>query len=128
MSIMEQHLAAVESVMPFRVVGRVTAISGLTIEASDLPLPLGSVCRIQTMAGGSCMTEIVGFESETTLLMPLSSTAGVARGDAIENVTGSPRIGVSDDLLGRVIDGYGNPIDGKGPLPQATTRRIDGRG
>jgi len=50
------------------------------------------------------------------LLMPLSTTAGAARGDRIENITSAPRIGCSDQLLGRVVNGFGKPIDGKGAL------------
>ena len=56
--------------MPFRVIGRVQAISGLTIEASDLPVPLGCTCRITSHGGRSCLAEVIGFQSERTLLMP----------------------------------------------------------
>src|SRR4051794_34412303 len=114
--------------MPFRVVGRVQAISGLTIEASDLTLPLGSLCRIDSFGGRTTDAEVVGFRQDKTLLMPLSPHAGVARGDAIEGLSAAPRVWCSDQLLGRVLDGFGNPVDGKGPLRVSQSRRIDGRG
>jgi FliI/YscN family ATPase len=114
--------------MPFRVVGAVQAISGLTIEATDLALPLGSMCRIQSFGGGTCTAEVIGFQHDRTLLMPLSGTAGVARGDRIENLTAAPRIWCSEKLLGRVINGFGQPIDGKGALVLSESRRIDARG
>jgi FliI/YscN family ATPase len=57
--------------------------------------------------------------------MPLSPIAGVARGDRIENISAAPRIWCSDQLLGRVLNGFGKPIDGKGPLTLAESRRID---
>src|SRR3954447_4680861 len=121
------QLDAVKTSMPFRVVGTVQAISGLTIEASDLALPLGSLCRIHSFGSRTSTVEVIGFQHDRTLLMPLTSTAGVARGDRIENVTAAPRIWCSEQLLGRVINGFGQPIDGKGALLLSESRRIDAR-
>jgi FliI/YscN family ATPase len=122
------QLDAVEGSMPFRVVGRVQGISGMTIEASDLTLPLGSLCRIDSFGGRTSRAEVIGFRQDRTLLMPLSGTSGVARGDAIEGLSAAPRVWCSEQLLGRVLDGFGNPVDGKGPLRASQSRRIDGRG
>lgn len=122
------QLDAVEGSMPFRVVGRVQGIAGMTIEAADLTLPLGSLCRIDSFGGRASRAEVVGFRQDKTLLMPLDGTSGVARGDAIEGLSAAPRIWCSDQLLGRVIDGFGTPVDGKGPLRVSQSRRIDGRG
>lgn len=113
--------------MPFRVAGTVEGIAGLTIEASHLSLPLGSLCRISSLGGRSTSAEVIGFRQSRTLLMPLSSVAGVSRGDRIENVPGGPRVWCSDGLLGRVLDGLGRPIDGKGPLRMSEPRRIDAK-
>jgi flagellum-specific ATP synthase len=128
MGYLSAQLEALDSSMPFRVVGAVQAISGLTIEASDLALPLGSLCRIASFGGRYSTAEVIGFQQERTLLMPLSTTAGVARGDRIENTSAAPRIWCSEQLLGRVINGFGQPIDGKAPLRLSESRRIDGRG
>ena len=125
MSLLAAQIDAVENAMPFRVVGRVQAISGLTIEACDLALPLGSLCRIHSLGGKTSVAEVIGFQSDRTLLLPLSTMAGVARGDSIENIAAAPRIWCSEELLGRVINGLGEPIDGKGPLPLSESRRID---
>jgi FliI/YscN family ATPase len=122
------QLDAVEGSMPFRVVGRVQGISGMTIEASDLTLPLGSLCRIGSFGGRTSDAEVIGFRQDKTLLMPLSGTSGVSRGDPIEGLSAAPRVWCSDQLLGRVLDGFGNPFDGKGPLRASQSRRIDGRG
>jgi flagellum-specific ATP synthase len=110
------------------VVGSVQSISGLTIEACDLPLPLGSLCRIKSFGGRTSTAEVIGFQNDRTLLMPLSTTAGAARGDRIENITSAPRIGCSEQLLGRVLNGFGEPMDGKGRLNISETRRIDSIG
>jgi FliI/YscN family ATPase len=127
-SLFTAQLDAIDSVMPFGVIGSVQAISGLTIEASDLALPLGSMCRISSFGNKTSMAEVIGFQNDRTLLMPLSSVSGVARGDRIENVASAPRIWCSEQLLGRVINGLGEPMDGKGPLRLSHSRRIDGKG
>ena len=113
--------------MPFRVVGTVQSITGLTIEASDLSLPLGSLCRISSFGGKRSSAEVIGFRQNRTLLMPLSSISGVSRGDRIENTSAAPRIWCSPQLLGRVLDGFGRPIDGKAPLRMSQSRRIDAK-
>jgi FliI/YscN family ATPase len=119
------QLDTVENAMPFGVAGTVQGIAGLTIEASDLALPLGSLCRIDSFGNRTSMAEVIGFRQDRTLLMPLSTTSGVARGDHIENLASAPRIWCSPQLLGRVLDGFGNPIDARGPIPMGESRRLD---
>lgn len=128
MSVLDAQLDAVDSSMPFGIAGRVQAVSGMTVEASDLPLPVGSLCRIESFGGKTTMAEVIGFASDRTLLMPLTSTSGVARGDRICNVSSVARIWCSTQLLGRVLNGFGEPMDDKGPLLLSESRRIDGRG
>ncbi|MDB5355864.1 MAG: type secretion system ATPase, FliI/YscN [Phycisphaerales bacterium] len=125
MSVLEAYLDAVDGSMPFRIVGQVAAVTGMTVEAVDLTLPLGSLCRIDSFGGKSSTAEVIGFRADRTLLMPLANTAGVSRGDKIENIASAPRIWCSEQLLGRVINGFGKPIDGKGPLLLGDSRRID---
>jgi flagellum-specific ATP synthase len=117
MSMLKAQLDAAEHAMPFRVVGQIRAIAGLTLEASDLPLPLGSVCRIRSLGGRTSIAEVIGFDHDRTLLMPLSDIAGVARGDAVENLGSAPRVWCSPELLGRMLNGFGEPIDGKSVSP-----------
>ncbi|MDB5325702.1 MAG: type secretion system ATPase, FliI/YscN [Phycisphaerales bacterium] len=129
MSMLAAQLEAVEAAMPYGVAGQVAAISGLTIEATHLPLPVGSLCQI--LAGGvmrhAILAEVIGFQGERTLLMSLSNVSGVSRGDRIELVTASPRVWCSDAMLGRVINGLGEPTDGQGPIPRGESRRIDAK-
>jgi FliI/YscN family ATPase len=123
----EMH-RAIDAVMPLRIVGQVTAASGLSIEAAGLSLPVGSLCRIDSFGGRQSLAEVIGFNGDRTLLMSLSATGGVARGDRVENLAAGPLMRCCEQLLGRVIDGMGRPIDGKGPLPMGQWRRVDGRG
>ena len=80
MSTLSAQLEAIESSMPFGIAGQVVSISGLTIEATDLPLPVGSLCRI--LAGGTdshiVLAEVIGFQGDRTLLMSLSNVSGVS--------------------------------------------------
>ena len=120
-AIFESHLRAVAGAMPLRVVGQVTSVSGLTLEASDLPLPLGATCRIDRLHGEPCAAQVVGFGRDAggagrTVLMPLGETAGVSAGDAVEGDPQPPRVRCGTGLLGRVIDGFGRPVDGRGPI------------
>jgi flagellum-specific ATP synthase len=124
----DAQIDVVRTAMPFRVVGQVQGISGLTIEAAELPLPVGSLCRISSFGAQSSIAEVIGFKHGRTLLMPLSQLAGVSAGDKVENIASAPRVGCSQELLGRIINGYGQPIDDKGPLHMCQSRRIDGRG
>ena len=128
MSVLSGQIESVRRSMPYGVSGQVEAISGLTIEAAGLPLPLGALCRIKSFGGQTSLAEVIGFRGEHTLLMSLSPPRGVARRDRVENVRTSPQMWCSAGLLGRVLNGYGEAIDGKGALVLCEPRRIDGRG
>ncbi len=128
MSLLSSQLDAVRATMPFRIVGTVQGITGLAIEAVDLALPVGALCRIHSFGDQACLAEVVGFRQDRTILTALSPAHGVARGDRVENVAAAPRIWCSQELLGRIVDAYGRPIDGKPPLKLCESRRIDGRG
>src|SRR4051794_12424197 len=127
MSLFSPQLATVHQTMPFKVMGQVQGISGLTIEAAELALPIGALCKTHSFGGKPSTAEVIGFAEDKTLLMPLSPVTGVARGDRIENISAAPRIWCSPQLLGRVLNGFGQPIDGKGPLVCAESRRLDNK-
>jgi FliI/YscN family ATPase len=127
MSLFAPQIDAARRAIPARIRGSVSAVSGLTIEAAELRLPVGSICQIHRAIGGTCTAEVVGFSARRTLLMPLTSTAGVASGDTIENLSTSPGIWCSPRLLGRVLNGFGQPADNGPPLPMGQMRRIDAK-
>lgn len=99
--------------------GRVSQVVGLTIESSGPDVNIGSTCIIR---GGkdrkNVMAEVVGFKDSNILLMPLGHMQGVGPGSLVESCHKPISIQVSEHLLGRVLDGLGQPIDGKGTLPQ----------
>ncbi len=102
-------------------VGRVSDVAGLTVSVTGLPAPIGTMCRIELQSGRAVEAQVVGFRDDKALLMPLRDTLGVARGDKVLALPGEARVGVSQTLLGRVVDGLGRPIDG-GPRLYAEAR------
>ena len=93
--------------------GRVRSLIGLVIEASGLRAEVGELCTIAAGRNADPVSaEVVGFRDRGALLMPLGSMHGIGPGNPV-TATGQPfRVGVGDDLLGRVLDGLGRPIDG----------------
>lgn len=95
--------------------GKVSKVVGLTIESDGPEVDIGELCKIVSAHGNkSINAEVVGFKENKVLLMPLGEMAGVGPGSSVISLGASLRVKVGKDLLGRVIDGLGNPIDGKG--------------
>jgi len=101
----------------FAVYGRVRRVVGLVIEAAGVDAALGEVCRI-TRPGDqqSVLAEVVGFHERGVLLMPLGRIEGVHPGSAVQALGRSWGVDVGPGLLGRVLNGLGQPIDGRGDL------------
>jgi flagellum-specific ATP synthase len=101
--------------------GRVTQVVGLLIEATGPQNPVGDVCNVIT-AHGPLPCEIVGFRRNSVLLMPLLHTEGISQGCPVVP-TGMPLTAPAGNaLLGRLLDGLGNPIDEKGELADGIVR------
>src|SRR3954451_7694311 len=98
MDVFPGQFQAVATAIPYGIVGQIAGLSGLTIEAVDLPLPVGALCRITSAGGRTSRAEVIGFRHDRTLLMALNDIAGVSRGDRVENVSASPRIWLGDAL------------------------------
>ncbi len=96
--------------------GVVTESRGLLVESKGPQAFVGEICKIECGAGNKVLAEVVGFRENRLLLMPLGDLSGIAPGVKV-TATGSPfMVNVGPGLKGRVLDGFGNPIDGKGPL------------
>ncbi|MGO1247375.1 MAG: flagellar protein export ATPase FliI [Oceanisphaera sp.] len=95
--------------------GKLTRVVGLTLEAVGCTAAVGSLCKIQTQFG-DMDAEVVGFSDDKLFLMPSESLKGVIPGARVTPVGESAGIPVGMELLGRVIDGIGQPLDGLGPL------------
>ena len=108
-----------------RQVGRVTGLVGMTIEVRGLSTPVGSLCRIETgRHQDPVLCEAVGFRSGRLLLMPYTDMRGIAPGQAVVPLANQLTVPVGDELLGRVVNGLGEPIDGGPPLSHLARRRL----
>lgn len=121
---------------PMQVSGRVTRVTGLVMEAIGLKLAVGSACSIPLPGGTRIDAEVVGFDDDKLFLMPQSDVEGVVPGTRVfpvETAQSLPRAGsvehprrrpsdrarhlpVGEELLGRVLDGSGRPLDNLGPI------------
>jgi flagellum-specific ATP synthase len=136
-----------DRVSPYQLVGRLTRVSGLVMEASGLKLSLGASCLVQAPGGATVQAEVVGFAGDKVFMMPTEDVYGLAPGAQVkplENPPPLPKVGaprpvrrrafdrakhipVGDALLGRVLDGNGRPLDGLGPLETKQSRSITSR-
>ena len=97
--------------------GQVTKAVGLTIESNGPEANVGDLCRIiNARAGKEILAEVVGFKDRSVLLMPLGEMDGIGPGNHVIATGTQLSVGVGEGLLGRVINGLGKPIDGKGRL------------
>jgi flagellum-specific ATP synthase len=96
--------------------GRVTQMIGLLVESQGPVAAIGDFCEIRTREGRSIRTQVIGFRDGRILSMPLEETDGLHLGDKILARRDDARIEVGPELLGRVLDGFGKPMDGLGPL------------
>lgn len=102
----------------FRYQGKIEKIVGMTIEASGPVCNIGDVCRIyKNGRSDDCIFgEVVGFNHGKVMLMPYTDIEGIGPGSIVDNTGDKLRLGVGDELIGRVINAIGQPIDGKGPV------------
>jgi flagellum-specific ATP synthase len=106
--------------------GRVTQVVGNLVESAGPPCCLGECCEIRDSGGHVYAGEVVGFRGSTVLTMPLEKPSGIRYGDAIFARGERPSLAVGDDLLGRVIDGAGQSLDGLGPYAASQRCPLDG--
>jgi len=115
------------AVIPFQVEGRLVRMVGLTLEAVGVQAPIGSRCLIESPNASPIEAEVVGFSQERVFLMPTGTTQGISPESRVIPTGKVYQAPVGDHLLGRVIDGAGNPLDGKGPLLTDEERPLTGK-
>jgi len=98
------------------VVGRLTRVMGLTLEAVGCPMTLGERCLIEVARAKPVEAEVVGFAEDKIYLMPLNPVEGLQSGARVWPIGAAGLIPVGMGLLGRVLNGAGDPLDGKGPI------------
>lgn len=111
-----RYITIVNDMRLIRFNGKVTQVVGLVIEGYCLDTSVGSLCLVHPADGPPIPAEVVGFRDNKTLLMPLGELRGVGLGSLITVLRQKSSMKVGQGMLGRVIDGLGVPIDGKGAI------------
>ena len=115
---LEKFNEAIDSCKSMNMIGKVVQIVGLVIQCNGPNVSMGELCYVQSHFDGvePLPAEVVGFREGYVLLMPLGETKGIGPGCQVVSAQQVLQVKVGPELLGRVIDGLGNPIDGKGPI------------
>ena len=117
MTDLKKFITPLKEIDPIQVLGKVTNIVGLVVEGHGPGSAMGGMCEIYSkQKQDSIMAEVVGFRDKRVLLMPLGDLDGIGPGSTIVARKSNPAVKVGENLLGRVIDGMGNPLDGKGAI------------
>jgi len=113
---LSKYFARLARTEPAPVIGQVTRVIGLLVESNGPGASVGEICEVRTARGSVLPLEVVGFRDGRLLSVPLGETTGVRPGDPIVSRGDRLTVPVGDALLGRVIDGLGQPIDGLGHI------------
>ena len=105
--------------------GSVVRVSGLTVESSGPKVGVGELCGINIRDGRRVLAQVVSFHGDRLILLPLEHIEGISPGDTVTARTTPRYITLSENVMGRVINGLGEPIDGKGPLAGSEKRPLD---
>ena len=116
-TIFSKYLQSAQRIDPIKCAGKVIKVHGLLIESLGPSAIIGEICRIiAPKSGGEIKAEVVGLKNEIVQLMAFHETYGIEIGDRVIATGNCLEVPVCDNLLGRVLDAFGNPIDGKGDI------------
>lgn len=115
---MNKYLTAINQAESIKMNGKITQIIGLVIESQGPNVNLGELCYVcpRSTSGEMIPAEVVGFRQNRVLLMPIGEMQGIGPGCEVIAAQRTLKVAVGRQLLGRILDGLGNPMDGKGPL------------
>ncbi|MCZ2080086.1 MAG: FliI/YscN family ATPase [Bryobacteraceae bacterium] len=107
----EPYLDRLGRINTLRASGTVTELTGLLVESDGPAAAIGDFCEVRTSTGNHIRTQVIGFRNGRVLSMPLDETGGLQLGDTVVARADEARVEVGKGLLGRVIDGFGKPLD-----------------
>ena len=110
----DNYLEAINSCQPIRLEGKIAKVVGIVAEGHGPGLCVGCLCDIKDSEGFNIQSEVIGFKDKRVIIMPFGEMRGIKPGSRIVGISGRPTAQVGDAYLGRVIDGLGRSIDGKG--------------
>lgn len=109
------------------VTGRLVRMVGMTLEVVGTFAPVGSRCLVQSTQGNPIEAEVVGFHDDRLFLMAIGDTQGLSPNARVTPVPGGVKVRIGSSMLGRIIDGSGQPLDGKGPIDAEVEVLLSGR-
>src|SRR5579863_8568665 len=119
------HQASEIELLPW--VGEVTEMVGLLIASRGPVVSIGDFCEVRTSSGRSIRSQVIGFRNEQVLSLPLEEMDGLQLGDRVIARKNEALLRVGPQLLGRVLDGFGKPIDGGPPIQACDAYNLYGR-
>jgi flagellum-specific ATP synthase len=114
---LEAYVSALEVAPAWRWMGRVVQANGQTVESEGPLCSVGECCEVLDEAGHRHTAEVIGFRGRHVVSMPLDATQGIQYGDGVQALGTKPAMAVGDQMLGRVLDAVGGPLDGL-PAPR----------
>ncbi|PKH25394.1 flagellum-specific ATP synthase FliI [Enterobacterales bacterium CwR94] len=112
----DKALKSIENISLARVAGRLVRVNGILLESIGCRLAVGQRCQVESGNGELIDAQVVGFDRDTTFLMPFKHPEGLSAGGRVFPMEKSGDVMIGDSWLGRVVNGLGEPIDGKGKL------------
>jgi FliI/YscN family ATPase len=120
------YRAELDRIAAFRWSGQVTDVVGLLVESRGPASAIGDFCEIRTSSGRLVRVQVVGFRDGRVLSMPLEEIDGLQLGDSVIARSEDARVEVGPALLGRVLDGFGKPMDGGPPIQSCNAYNLHG--
>jgi len=114
-----KYQEALRSCQPVKMEGKIVKVAGIVAQANGPGMSIGSLCSIKNASGQSMQAEVIGFNDQRVVVMPFGEMRGIEPGSRIVNINKNPTVKVGEAYLSRIVDGLGQPIDGKGTI-QAT--------
>ena len=122
----DRYLEAIGSCQPIKLEGKIVKVAGIVAEGHGPGLSVGSLCAIKNSDGHNIQAEVVGFKDKRVIVMPFGEMRGIRPGSRIVDISKRPTVQVGEAYLGRVVDGLGQPMDGKGKIRSETEYPIYG--
>jgi len=111
-----KYQEALRYCQPVKMEGKIVKVAGIVAQANGPGMSIGSLCSIRNGSGQNMQAEVIGFNDKRVIVMPFGEMRGIEPGSRIVDINKRPTIKVGDAYLGRVVDGLGQPIDGKGAI------------
>lgn len=109
------------------VTGRLVRMVGMTLEVVGTFAPVGSRCQVQSTQGEPIEAEVVGFHDDRLFLMPIGDTQGLSPNAKVTPIPGGVKVKIGTSMLGRIVDGSGQVLDGKAPIDTEVEVLLSGR-